>query len=182
MSINRMRGVTLIELIMFMLIISIAIIGITRIMNLTGVASADPILEKQALAIAESMLDEIELQAFTICDPDDANVAIAQAGTDCGGAPQISIASVPTSTAGETRTGNPRFDHVADYNGLDLTGITDLQGVAIPGLQTYRVRVSEVANPVGDEIRIDVRVTNTANPVDVSLTGYRYRYAPRSVP
>ena len=35
----------------------------------------DPALRRQALAIAESVLDEVQLMPFTFCDPDDANMA-----------------------------------------------------------------------------------------------------------
>ena len=54
------RGVTLIELIIFIVVVSIAVVGLLQIFARTTASSADPQLRKQALAIAEAMLDEIE--------------------------------------------------------------------------------------------------------------------------
>lgn len=58
-------GVTLIELVLSMIIISIALVGILSVMNLTVARSADPVVEQQALAIAEAYLEEITLQAYS---------------------------------------------------------------------------------------------------------------------
>ncbi len=56
------RGISLIELIMFIVIVSASLAGILGVMNLVTRHSADPLVHKQALAIAESLLEEIELQ------------------------------------------------------------------------------------------------------------------------
>ncbi len=65
---SHQAGVTLIELIISIIIISIALSGILVVMNLTVRHSADPIIYHQSLAIAESYLEEILLQAYA--DPD----------------------------------------------------------------------------------------------------------------
>jgi len=62
---RRQFGVTLIELILSMVIVSIALVGILSVMNLTTVHSADPIVRQQAIAIAESYMDEILLQNYS---------------------------------------------------------------------------------------------------------------------
>lgn len=48
-----------------MLIVSIGLIGILSVINLTVANSANPIVQHQALAIAESYLEEITLQAYS---------------------------------------------------------------------------------------------------------------------
>ena len=58
-------GVTLIELILSMLIISIALVGILSVVNLNVSHSADPVVQQQAIAIAESYLEEILLQNYS---------------------------------------------------------------------------------------------------------------------
>ncbi|MCQ8106083.1 prepilin-type N-terminal cleavage/methylation domain-containing protein [Methylomonas sp. SURF-2] len=58
------RGVTLVELILSMVIIGIALVGIFSVINLTVSHSADPLVQHQALAIAESYLEEILPQNY----------------------------------------------------------------------------------------------------------------------
>jgi len=65
---SHQAGVTLIELIISIIVISIALSGILVVMNLTVSRSADPMIYHQSLAIAESYLEEILLQAYA--DPD----------------------------------------------------------------------------------------------------------------
>jgi len=62
---DAQHGVTLIELVISMLIISVALVGILSVINLTTRHSADPLLQRQALAIAESYLEEITAQAYS---------------------------------------------------------------------------------------------------------------------
>ena len=61
----RQRGISLIELIMFIVIISIALAGILLVMNRVTSNSADTLIRKQSLAIAESLLEEVQLMPFT---------------------------------------------------------------------------------------------------------------------
>jgi MSHA pilin protein MshD len=61
---SREQGVTLVELVMSIMIISISMIGILSVVNITNKHSADPLITYQALAIAESYMDEILLQNY----------------------------------------------------------------------------------------------------------------------
>lgn len=61
---DRQTGVTLVELILSMVIISIALVGILSVINITVAHSADPMARQQAIAIAESYLEEVGLQAY----------------------------------------------------------------------------------------------------------------------
>ncbi len=53
------NGATLIELIITIVVISSALVGILSIINITTRHSADPVVQQQAIAIAESYLEEI---------------------------------------------------------------------------------------------------------------------------
>ena len=55
----RQRGLTLIELIAFIVIVSIGLTGILAVMNQTVRSSADPLARKQALSFAEAVLEEV---------------------------------------------------------------------------------------------------------------------------
>src|SRR5258708_11122763 len=62
-------GLSLIELIMFIVIVGVGIAGILSVLNLTAQKSADPMIRKQMLAGAESLLEEGELMPFTYIHP-----------------------------------------------------------------------------------------------------------------
>src|ERR1700674_5036703 len=67
--VNRVRlrsrsqaGISLVELIMFIVIVSLGVVGILTVFNLTAQKSADPQVRKQMLAIAEALLEEVEFK------------------------------------------------------------------------------------------------------------------------
>ena len=64
-KISHQSGVTLVELILSMVIISIALTGVFSVMNLTVSHSADPVVNHQAIAVAEACLEEILLDSFS---------------------------------------------------------------------------------------------------------------------
>jgi MSHA pilin protein MshD len=175
------RGLSLIELLMFIGIVSIALAAVLRTFVQAGSTSADPLLRRQALAIAESLLEEVQLMPFTFCDSEDANVQTATTAAGCAGA-----ADASGPEADETRTGLPSFDHVNDYHGFTMAGIRDLTGAAITGLENYSASVSvaaadlhTLAAAAGDVLRISVTVTGPGS-TSLTLTGYRSRHAPNA--
>lgn len=149
----RQRGVNLIELIIAIVIISIAITGVLMVFTATVGRSADPMVQQQAVAIAEGYLEEI--LARPLDDPDATN-------------------------AGETRA---TFDNVGDYHGLSESPPRDQNDNVLPGLTGYTVTVAVTASafgpagdpvPATDAVRVDVRVTYPP-AVDTTLSGYRAR-------
>ena len=60
----QQSGITLIELIISMVIISISLTGIFTVMNLTVSHSADPVIYHQAISIAEACIEEILLEPY----------------------------------------------------------------------------------------------------------------------
>jgi MSHA pilin protein MshD len=58
---GRERGLSLIELVLFIVIVSVAVTGLLSVMNLTAAHSVDPLARKQALSVAEATLEEIEM-------------------------------------------------------------------------------------------------------------------------
>lgn len=73
---HRQSGATLVELILSIVIISTALAGVIGLVNLTVRHSADPIIQHQAIAIAESYLEEIT--ALPV-DPTGSNVGETRA-------------------------------------------------------------------------------------------------------
>src|SRR6266446_4214243 len=145
------HGISLIELIVFIVIVGIAVAGVVGALSMATRASADPLIQKQALAVAEALLEEVQLQPFTYCDPDDPNAASASSAAGCtGGAGGANDESrLPLGPqAGETRySATTPYDNVSDYNGFPnplVPGITDITGAAIPGLGSYTASVTVV--------------------------------------
>src|SRR5215470_7774406 len=71
-QLRKSAGLSLVELIVFIVVVGLAVAGVLGALSLATRASADPMIQKQALAIAEALLEEVELRPFTFCDPDDA--------------------------------------------------------------------------------------------------------------
>ncbi len=156
-------GVTLIELVISIVIISVGVAGILSVMNLTAAKSADPVLRMQSLAIAQSYLEEILLRDFA--DPD----------VDAEG------------------TNRAIFDDVDDYHALANNGCLstsaacpvpgdcacDQFGAPIDDLPNYTIGVSVVADTLnGAPVqRVAVTVSHQRVPdVGLTLTGYRANF------
>jgi MSHA pilin protein MshD len=182
------RGISLIELIMFIVIISVSLAGILTVMNLVTRSSADPLIHKQALAIAESLLEEVELMPFTFCDPDDASAVTATAAVVGGTGCLATTEGVVLGAEGETRGGATPFDNVDDYNAAPFVAgaVVDISGNPAPPGYSAAIAVTHPAIamgtvPVDETLRITVSVTGP-DGVPVVLDGYRTRYAPNAVP
>ena len=149
-AIRSQRGVTLVELLVSIVIVSIAAGGVLGVLSMTTAASADPMIRHQAAAIAEAYLEEILLKPTT--DPD---------GVDGEGA-------------------RADFDDLDDYNGLVDTGARDQFGAPITALAGYDVGVSVSPSsalpsvPAVDALRVDVVVTHGTG-INFILSGYRTR-------
>lgn len=137
------RGFTLIELIFFIVVVSVALAGILKVMDTTVKSSADPMLRKQAIALAESILQEVLQKAYT--DPD------------------------PLVSTGESTRAT--FDDVDDYNGRSNATFSDLPpalsgytiGIAVTATTLGSLPAKKVAVTVtygGDAITLTGYRTN----------------------
>ena len=176
-----MGGFSLVELVMFIVIVSAALAGVLSVFTQATTSSADPAVRRQALAIAESLLEEVELMPLTFCDGDDANVETATSTAGCA-----SGADAIGPEPGENRFATPQFDNVNDYHGHAMNGVVDISNTAVAGLEAYQATVSvgntalgTIAAGSGDALRITVVVTGPGG-ASVTLDGYRTRYAPNT--
>ncbi len=144
---HRSRGFTLIELIIFIVVVAAGLAGILSVMNTSVASSADPMVRKQTIAIAESLLEEILLKEY---------------------------ANPP---GGDTGTVRALYDDVDQYAGYTSTGIQDPLGASVPGLGSYNVNpvVVDVVQLGGQTVkRVTVSVTGPQGVI--SLVGYRGNY------
>jgi MSHA pilin protein MshD len=156
---RKQTGFTLIELVISMVIIGIGVAGILQVMTLTTARSADPMIQHQAVAIAEAYLEEILTKAYD--DPD------AETGTCEEGAPVASRGI---------------YDDVNDYaciTGASAdVGARNQFGALIPGLGAYTVTIAVGAPAAIDGIlarQINVTVTHAVlDPI--TITGFRTNY------
>ena len=192
MSVRRCHGFSLVELIIAVVIMGVGLAGLMSVMPLAIRSSADPLVIKQALAIAEALLEEAELMPFTFCDPNDAQAAIAQSATiGATGCAALIEASGPEPAETRYNASTP-FDNVNDYNGYDSAadgGIRDITNTLIAELAPYRATVAITpvalggiaatdANGQANVLLITVTVTGPASTT-VVLNGYRAKYAPQ---
>ena len=177
MSISRQRGISFLELILFMVIIGVGLVAILSAMNVTARNSADPLRRKQALMIAESLMEEVQLARFTFCDGSDDNVETATGTADC---------TTPEAFGPEAGNARP-YDNVNDYvnagNTLDLDAFHE--GDPLPDGYSASLTISEsTLNGFSgaDVLLITVAVTYGGVDEVITLDGYRLRYAPNSPP
>ncbi len=154
--VKNQRGVTLVELVVSIVIISIALAGVLMVMNYTTGHSADPVVEYQAVAIAEAYLEEIELQSFL--DPG----GPAETGRADLDDVQDYHWKAPFGINGES----PR-----DQNGNKLAA---LAGYSVTVSVTDAVNIGPAVSTV-EAKRIDVTVVHPNNG-SITLTGYRSAY------
>lgn len=187
----RQKGLTLIELIVFIVIVSVALVGVLTVFNVTAKSSADPMIRKQMLAIAEAVLEEVMLQPFTWCDPDDRSAATATSATlDATATNPLQCWDAVEVLGTETVSGNTDarlsptspLDNVSDYNGL--SGITKgLTGADFPAGYTASVAVAQSAlNGIAAAESLLITVTVTHGTDSIALEGYRTRHSPNMLP
>ena len=145
----RSAGFTLIEIITTIVVLSVAATAIMSMFSNTIRSSANPMIQQQAISIAEAYMEEILLKSFN--DPD---------GVDTG----------------ESRG---TFDDVDDYDVLNNDAIEDQNGVTITELSDYRVSVTvtnnATLNAITDAKRVRISVSHTVlDPIVIH--GFRTNY------
>jgi len=160
---QHQRGFTLIELIIFIVVVSAGLAGILSVMNTVVKSSADPMLRKQSIAIAESTLEEILLKDY--CDPD--TVDTTTTPHTCG--------------ALTVESSRNLFDDVRDYAGYSTSaGVVAPDAAATPiiGLGNYNLSppVAVSATTLNGVAVLQVTVSVTSAQGTISLTGTRANY------
>lgn len=154
------RGLTLIELVIFIVIIGVGVAGILSVINVSVKSSADPMLRKQSIAMAEAILEEA-------LHKDYANPA--------GGYSEASP---------DTCANRVLYDDVDDYACFDgspataaIKGSDTLGAASIAGLEGYVATVAVAALTIDTVAmkRLTVTVTDPRGETH-ALTGYRANY------
>ena len=155
------HGFTLIEIIVTIVVLAIASTSLLSVFTSTVRTSADPMIQQQAISIAEAYMEEIMLKSFSDPRKDDVPPV-----NETGG-----------SEAGETRV---NFNDVQDYNDLLDTKVRDQNNNEISSLEDYTVVVTVAEKKLNDidknnSLFINITVTHSAiSPIAIS--GYRTNY------
>lgn len=163
---NRQRGLTLIELIMFIIVVGVGLAGVLTVLDVTGRSSADPVIRKQALAVAEAMLDEILSKSYQN-DAADANNSSATLGCTPTTVPRCQTNTV---------TDRQNYNDVDDYNGWNQVGVFQLDGTPVPGLGNYTVSVGVVALNLSGVAGKQINVTVVGGAETIALAGFRANF------
>jgi MSHA pilin protein MshD len=140
------RGFTLIELIIFIVVVGAGMAGILSVSTTVVKSSADPMVRKQALTLADSILEEVLQKEYT--DPD--------------------------GTSGETTRAT--MDDVDDYNGKTQALFTDWPVSLSGYLVTISVAAPAALGGTVTVQAKKVTVVVTRGPESVTLVGYRAQY------
>ena len=149
---SQTRGFSLVEVLVAIVVLSIAVAGVLLVYTNTARGSADALINKQALAIAEAMLEEIQLAAY-------ANPSGGFAGP------------------GSSINDRDEYDDVSDYNGFSTTGVYKIDGTQV--LTDYNVSVTVAVSAfqgIAESKLITVTVTHPSSSRSVVLTGYKIDY------
>jgi len=186
---KRQRGVTLIELILFIMIVGVALSAILGVMNVTTRSSADPLRSKQALMIAEGLLEEVELAGFTKCDPSgdvdaSGNCTIPEAWGQvapepAGPRPYDNVNDYVAQPGTATAAFNNGAGALADANGraLNVNGYTATVAITPEAVGPASAPVGATGT-AADTDMLRIRVTVSFDNQSLVLDGYRARYAP----
>ena len=147
---QRQRGFTLVEMILAIVVLGVGLAGVLMAFATVGRGSADPVIAQQMLAIAEEMLEEVQLKPYA-----------------------VSANAAPAACARNT------FNDVLDYQNYSsgAARICTLDGAPISALAGYSVQVQvQSASLVGAAaLRISVTVTHQND--SFTLVGWRADYA-----
>lgn len=145
---SKSRGMTLIELVLTIIVIGVGLAGMLAAFSQGVRGSADPMVRKQMLVIAEEMMEEIELKPFA-----------------------------PATNAAPATCARDTYNDIVDYNGYSTANICDIDGNAIPSLAGYGIAVVVSNTTLNGIAARMIVVTVTSSGDNLSLTSYRTDWA-----
>ncbi len=143
------RGFTLPEALLAIVVIAVGLTGVLAAFGSVTRNSADPVVHKQMVAVAQKLMEEIQLKPYAV-------------------APH----TAPAGCARDT------YNDVRDYNGYSSTGVCTVDGVAIPALAGLRVGASVASGTLGGvAAALKITVTVQHSGQTLTLVGWRTDYA-----
>jgi MSHA pilin protein MshD len=145
----RPRGFTLPEVVIAIVVLGVGLAGVLLALRTVARGSGDPVMHRQMQAIAQELMEEIQLKPYTPA----ANTA-------------------PAACARDT------YNDVSDYHGYSCSGMRTVDGTVIPALSGFSVSISVASGTLGGVAaakRIVITVSNGGETLQ--LVGWRTDYA-----
>ncbi|MDP3700937.1 MAG: prepilin-type N-terminal cleavage/methylation domain-containing protein [Hylemonella sp.] len=144
---RKQTGFTLVELIFFIVVVTLGIAGILVVMDVSAARSADPMVRKQAMVLADSLLEEILLKEFA--DPD--------------------------GVGGEATRAT--FDDVNDFHGINEVIPAGPVFTGMPALLNgYRIQIQVTGATLDTVDARRVSVTVSRDNENINMVGFRTDY------
>ncbi|MEQ6886076.1 type II secretion system protein [Salicola sp. Rm-C-2C1-2] len=160
---SEQSGATLVELVMTIVIISVAIAGVVGAFSLVSGRSANSLFQTRAVELGQFYMDEILAQKY-----DDA--------TPVGGVPPVSGCTINAEESNRSA-----YDDVDDYDAITNAPPRTAKGASLSGYDGFEVSVTvvcaggEVGLAASDAKRIDLLITGPADS-EFSLSAYRANF------
>ncbi|HSM21229.1 MAG TPA: prepilin-type N-terminal cleavage/methylation domain-containing protein, partial [Rubrivivax sp.] len=139
---RRQRGFTLMEAVVAIVVVGVALAGVLLAVRESVRGSADPVVQRQLLAVAQQFMEEVQLKPWAAVDND-----------------------APAGCARDT------YNDLMDYHGYSSSGVCAVDGTAIPLLNGYAVTVSVAAGTLGGVAAArKITVTVTRGTQSLTLT------------
>lgn len=198
---GKQGGITLIEMIVAVVVLAIALIGISQAIQGGAQRSADTLVELRAVALAQAYLDEIMGKRF---DENTSNNGIppcrpaAPAPRQCTGEGDFGFDyGTPVEPGENSRS---KLDDVDDFDGMDegdgqATPLQDPDGNERVGYENFRIQVDvryinvdmmgdeefdlQINNELGDEHDaklVTVTVSHRAQPDGYKFSAYKANF------
>ena len=128
-------GFTLVEMVIFIIVLAIGISGVVLVINRTLLDAPEALVNTRAMEIAQLYLDEIITKKYDEQSPQ-------------GGTPPCDSAGNPACTAqasfGPDSENRDQYDDVDDYLATAFQAPSDAQGNALPNYADYDVQIDIV--------------------------------------
>lgn len=157
MCTSRPCGFSLLELLLFIVVVSVGIVGILSVMHLTTARSADPMVRKQAITMAEAILEEVMLK-------------------DLSNPPGGFTETDTTSCSHRTQ-----YDDIGDYACFDgvpstavIHGSDTLGASSLAALSAFSATVAVAPSIIVNGVSMTrVTVTVSGQGQNIQMVGYR---------
>jgi MSHA pilin protein MshD len=126
---RRSAGFTLVELVVTLMVISIAVLGISQALAFALSRQSDGLWQARAVALAQAYVEEIMARRYDEAAP-------------VGGVPPCAPGAAACSSIGPDGESRDAFDDVDDYHGLDEQPPRDATGQPRTGYAGWRAQVA----------------------------------------